>query len=454
MRKDSLKTRGRSRSCRFFCFLASLLLLLPCAAPAEGAGDGWNLPEGYQAERVVMLSRHNIRSPLSDGDSMLGKLVPHDWFAWTSPSGELSQRGALLETSTGQFFRKWAEKEGLFPANYQPGKAAVRIYANGYQRTQATARFFASGLLPLADIQVECHAPMNTMDEVFSPRLRFCSDRYREDVLAQIAETGGVAGMEGIFAELQPSVQLLMDVTGMADSKAYQSGEYGDLLDSRLEFSLEDGSSPEVKGYLKTATSVADAMIMQFYEEPDPVKAAFGHELTEDQWRMITGIVTRYEEILFSTPLIALSAAHPMLETIRNELTARDRKLTFLCGHDSNLASVIGALGVEDYDLPEAIETRTPVGAKLVFIRLIDENGDAWYDVSLVYQGIRQMKEIQILGIDTPPMKAALRLKGVPVNEYGLVAEKDLLDLLQNRIDALPLMREQYTRETAAEDAA
>ena len=51
-------------------------------------------------------------------------------------------------------------------------------------------------------------------------------------------------------------------------------------------------------------------------------------------------------------------------------------------------------------------------------------------------------------------MKAALRLKGVPVNEYGLVAEKDLLDLLQNRIDALPLMREQYTRETAAEDAA
>ena len=31
-------------------------------------------------DRVVILSRHNIRSPLSGSGSMLGDITPHEWF--------------------------------------------------------------------------------------------------------------------------------------------------------------------------------------------------------------------------------------------------------------------------------------------------------------------------------------------------------------------------------------
>lgn len=454
MRKGNRRGNGTAGGILRILCLAAALVMLAAAAAAEGYEGAWAIPAGYRVERVVMLSRHNIRSPLSDGDSLLGRIVPHPWFDWTSPSGELSVRGGLLETAMGQFYRRWTESVGLFPANCQPDKVAVRVYANGYQRTQATARFFASGLMPLADIPVECHAELNAMDEVFNPRLRFCSDEYRADVLDQIAQSGGVAGMDGVRAGLQDALELLMDVTDMRDSAAYQSGEYGDLMANDMEITLMDGSAAEMKGYLKTATSVADAMVMQFYEEPDDLKAAFGHELTEDQWRMIAGIVTRYEDILFATPLIASSAAHPMLETIRSELTAKGRKLSFLCGHDSNLASVIGCLEPEDFTLPEAIEQRTPVGSKLMFLRLTDVDGNAWYDVSLVYQGIRQMRQLQILDAGNPPVKVGIRFKGVPVNENGLVAEQDLLDLLDRRIHELPLIRERYQPAAAQEDAA
>ena len=57
--------------------------------------------EDYQLKQVVVLSRHNIRSPLSEKGSLLGDITPHDWFEWTSNTGELSLRGAMLETTMG-----------------------------------------------------------------------------------------------------------------------------------------------------------------------------------------------------------------------------------------------------------------------------------------------------------------------------------------------------------------
>ena len=84
--------------------------------------------EGYTLEKVVILSRHNIRSPLSSGDSILAKITPHKWFEWSSPASQLSVRGGVLETSMGQYFRRWLEDEGLFRENYQPDEDAVAEY--------------------------------------------------------------------------------------------------------------------------------------------------------------------------------------------------------------------------------------------------------------------------------------------------------------------------------------
>ena len=61
----------------------------------------------------------------------------------------------------GQYFRLWLENEGLFPENYIPRDGAVRFYANGLQRTQATAHYFSAGLLPVAVVPVERHVEYN-----------------------------------------------------------------------------------------------------------------------------------------------------------------------------------------------------------------------------------------------------------------------------------------------------
>ena len=89
-----------------------------------------------------------------------------------------------------------------------------------------------------------------------------------------------------------------------------------------------------------------------------------------------------------------------------------------------------------------------------MFVRLTDADGKAWYDVSLVYESIRQMRSAEILDAANPPMKYAMRFKDVPVNEHGLIAGNDLLKLLDEKIDALTLLKEEYTTEAAEKDAA
>ena len=442
---------------RFGCLVLAILMLvctcLPGWADEEATGSqGEAAPDALTLDRVVVLSRHNIRSPLSGSGSLLGDITPHTWFDWTSNPSELSLRGAMLETTMGQYFRLWLEDEGLFPENYLPDEDAVRFYANAKQRTLATARYFSAGLLPVASVMIESHAAYDTMDPTFTPALNFVTEEYARDVEAQVAQMGGVAGIQGIHAGLMDAISLLMDVTDMEQSEAYQAGTYGDLLSDGTTLVLEAGSEPGMKSPIKTATSVADALTLQYYEEPDAVKAAFGHELTQADWQKLHTIVDTYSEMLFTAPLLAVNVAHPLLQEIRSELTTEGRRFSFLCGHDSNVASVLAAMGVEPYLLPDTVEQHTPIGVKLVFERWVAADGAAYYKVSLVYQSTDQLRGITPLSLEEPPMKYAMHFAGADEID-GLIPEEDLLALLDGAIaeyDALLLRYEAHELEDAA----
>ena len=408
-----------------------------CAADAEA--------ENYELKQVVVLSRHNIRSPLSTKGSAIEEITPHNWFEWTSNAGELSLRGAMLETTMGQYFRLWFEQEGLFPENYLPKDGAVRFYANGLQRTQATAHYFSAGLLPVAVVPVERHVEYNGLDGVFLPLIRFMNDDYAADIQAEVAEIGGGEGLSGYRASLDDAFALLMDVVDMNESEVYQSGKYGDFLTDDTVLNLVEGAEPTLSGPIKLANSVADALVLQYYEEPDELKAAFGHELSIEDWRTIAGVLHTYSKILFTSPLLAANLAHPMLKELFAELNAQGREFSFLCGHDSTIASVLAALGVKEYELPGAIEPSTPIGSKVVFERWVNEEGDSFFKVELIYQSTEQLRSIQPLSLDVPPMIVPLAFEGVAVNSDGMIAEKDLMNLFLDKIRVLPELVDYYT---------
>lgn len=401
----------------------------------------------YTLDQVVILSRHNIRSPLSAKGSVVDELTPHKWFEWTSKTSELSLRGGLLETEMGQYFRLWLEKEGLFPENYVPEDGAVRFYANGLQRTQATAHYFAAGLLPVANVVVERKGEPGEMDNTFLPNLYFLNDEYQKDVLDEISAKGGGNGLAGYRKNLDGAFQLLVKVLDMKDSEGWKSGKYGNFLEDETTMSFELGKEPKLTGPLNTAVSLADALVLQYYEEPDVRKAAFGHDLSEEDWKTIGSILKMNLDVRFGTPLLAVNQAHLMLEELYQELNTEERKLTFLCGHDSTLSSVLSALEVEDYVLPQAIEPTTPIGSKVVFERWTDAGGDAFYKVCIVYQSVDQLRSIQQLTLETPPMIYPISFKDVDVNDAGMIAESDLMKLFQDKIDSYYELEELYSDE-------
>ena len=423
-----------------------ILLAAGIVSAAAAAGNGSLSREGYTLEQTVILSRHNIRSPLSGSGSALGTITPHEWFSWSSNPSELSLRGGILEAEMGEYFRKWLESEGLFPENYRPEGPEVRIYANSKQRTIATARYFTAGLLPSADTGVEYHMAFDEMDPVFTPQLIFTSDIYNEYAEAQI---------RALFAEtiagLADNYELIADVIDMEDSEARKNGSVAAFRTDDLELILKENAEPAMTGSLKTACSVSDALVLQYYEEPDEEKAAFGKNLTRQQWEDISEVKDVYVDVLYSAPLIAVNVAHPLLQEIRAEMTAEGRIFTFLCGHDSNLTGVLAALDVSEYELPGAIEKKTPIGSKLVFGKWRAADGTVYWSADLVCQTPEQLRGMPLLDLENPPAVFPVLLNGLERNPDGLYTEEALLDRFDRAIEAYDLLVENFSGDEVPE---
>ena len=397
----------------------------------------------YTLERVVILSRHNIRSPLSGYGSLLGEITPHKWFEWSSAPSELSLRGGVLETMMGQYFRKELVGEGFFPDNYLPKAGEVRFYANSMQRTVATAQYFSSGFLPLANVKVEHHLAIGNMDPVFNPQLTKTSPKFNALALEQIAKMGG-GSLEGLGNKLTESYALLSKVLDIKDSPLYKEGKFTFFKTDDTSLILEKFKEPAMKGSLKTACSAADALVLQYYEERDAIKAAFGQCLTTGDWEKISLIKDWYGDILFTSPAVCVNVAHPLLKEMLSEMEVKGRKFSFLCGHDSNIGSVLAALQAEEYSLPGTIEKKIPIGCKLVIRKYIrTSDGKTFASLNLVYQSTGQLRSMSLLDEKNPPLSFKIKLIGLEENADGLYEYSDLKDRIIQAIDAYDVLPEE-----------
>lgn len=403
--------------------IAFFILLLPTTLFAQQPRtDAFH--EKYQLKEVVVMSRHNIRSPLSTVGSPVNRVTPHQWKNWTAPAGELSLRGGVLETAMGQFFRQWVVSEGLLPNNYIPIGDEVFFYANSLQRTFATAKYFSAGFLPYANVTINRRYNMGKMDPVFTPKFTKMSDAYRKEVIKQMNAMGGKEGYRSLMNDIRPQLELMATVVDLAHSPACLEGDTCRFFFEDSFISVENDDEPHMHGGYALANSVADALVLQYYETEDSIAAAFGYNLTPEQWRHFGEIKSVYDDVLFTTPVAAVNLAHPLVSRIHEELNNNQRKFVFLCGHDSNLASLRGALGMVLPETKGAIEPCTPIGSKYVFEKWTDGQND-YLAVNLVYQSVDQLRHKTELSPENPPMVLPITLSGLTPNADGLYPFKD-----------------------------
>ena len=385
--------------------------------------------QNYELTEVVVLSRHNIRAPLSGKNSILGKITPHEWTDWTANASELTLRGGVLETMMGQYFRKWLENEGLFKDGDCPSSDDINIYANSMQRTIATAEYFQAGFLPSCNHTFHHRFSPSKMDPLFYPRLTKVSEAFKQQAMREINAMGGKKGIAGINESLRPSYDIIAKVIDMKDSPACkEDSKYCSFDDYNTQFTFELGEEPNLTGSLKIANTIADALILQYLEIANDKKAAFGHDLTTKDWENISMMKDVYGDLLFSAPIVAVNVAHPLLMYMKDELQSESRKFTFLVGHDSNIASLLSALGVEEYSLPNTIEKKTPIGSKLVFEKWQNkQTKEEYISINLIYQTTNQLRYLDPLSLNNPPARYSLKLSGLSANEFDVYKFSDVI---------------------------
>ena len=338
----------------------------------------------YQLEQVVVFSRHNMRNSLKAGEER----------------GLLTLRGGEMETLMGQYFETQLRAQGLFPKNAQPAVGEVRFYANSYQRTIATAKYFSAGAFPIANIPIEYHRALDQKDRVFLPP----SDSALSKKLQ--AENDWKKIISSVSKEIATVERLSGEKFNPADSSIK-------LRDEVAEWRLQ-GSASKIN-------LAADALLMDYYDG----KVSY----SDSEMRDVAKISSLMINSNFDRPLGAKVFAAPMLAVIADELNTTGRKFSFICGHDSNLSNLLTALGVEDYTLPGTFEWRVPIASKLVIQKLRGTDGNEYARLSLVYPSAKQLVNREMLTIDNPPMIVPLNLRGLQTVDAD--ATYKLSDVLQ-----------------------
>lgn len=388
--------------------------------------------QNYKLEKVLILSRHNLRAPLVTKDSELSQMTPHNWFDWQVKAGELSMKGALLETAMGQYFRLYFADEKFFTENYIPQANEVRFYANSFQRTIATAKYFSAGLFPVANENVEYKFGVNETDPIFlASQDKNFNENYFRRLQNEKEKSGGEEILKKNLSEYATTTAKILDFKNSPYAKKNKV----------TNFSAEDfkiGNNPYVEGNLRLAMTASDALMMQYYE----TKNLFGKNLTEKDLKNIADAEYFGINLIFEWQTWATAHINPMLILIRDELSDDNRKFTFLCGHDITVAMVLSALGVENYNLPDSLEKMTPLGAKLVIEKRIGNDGKNYAAINLVYQSTKQIENVEVLDLNNPPKSYPLKFKNLQANEDGLYLYADFEKILNQAISEYDLLIE------------
>ena len=398
-----------------FLLLMCLAFIVTFTATAQASSLG----NKYKLEKVLVLSRHNIRAPLVEKNSVLAEVTPYKWYEWKEPAGNLSLRGGLEETAMGQYFRRYLVNEGFITEDYVPTKGEMRFYANSFQRTIATAQYFISGMLPVAGVEVEHKFDINKADPTF------------------------ISSTHNVNAELLRRADIELKHSGYREELAKSLADYADAVAKVIDFknspyakkngvtkfSVDDfkitADNPFVNGSIRLAMSAGDALVMQYYEEDDAVKAAFGKNLTQADWEKIAATEYFGLNLFLEWRSWSTVFANPLLKVMRDELADGSRRFTFLCGHDTNIVMVLSALGVENYTLNDTIEKKVPIGCKIVIEKRRGTDGREYAAINLVYQNTAQLRTLEKLTPENPPQIFQIKLKDLQANEDGLYLYSD-----------------------------
>ncbi|MCX8649226.1 histidine-type phosphatase [Gilliamella sp. B2776] len=366
----------------------------------------------YQLDKVIILSRHGIRTPLENTIALLEQSSPLKWPSWDHAYGYLTTRGGVLEAFFGHYLSQWLEQKNI---NIEPQNPDIYVYANSLQRTVATAQFLVNGAFAGYDIPIHHKYTIEKMDPIFDPSVQDDSTELKQAVLRDIEEADKTAS---IFKNLAPAYQMVSDILDYPHSQLYARYRC-DFADIPYELYFKKNEEPELHGPLAIGICAVDAFLLQYYSAFPKDQIAWGKITRLEQWQQILQIRNHYIDLVFHCKTIAQHISKLLINKIDDLLHHQSHKVNLLVGHDSTIAALLGALDFAPYQLPNQCEN-TPIGGMVIFQRYRHiSSGDYFFRAEYVYQSFEQLYTGQPIDIHNPPQHYQLKLENAYINSDG-----------------------------------
>jgi 4-phytase/acid phosphatase len=410
----------RSKSMRRVSVLQIAILICATgvgrvAVPAQNAAGS-----GEKLQYVIYLSRHGVRSPTKKAEEYQ-KYSAAAWPEWPVKPGYLTPHGYELMKLFGAYDRVRLAADGLLTPAGCADAAHVTILADSDQRTRETGKALAEGLMP--GCAVETHAlPEGTEDPLFHGMS--AAEAHLDPALAMAAIGGRIGGdASGIAEAYRPQLAALDKILAGCGKVPATNAARTSLFDIPAELQAGKGDhGAELRGPLSTASTLSENLLLEYTQGMSGNDLGWGC-LDEAALREAMQLHEAEEDIADRTPVIARIHASNLLDRIGKALAqsasgkavagapgSPDDKVLLLVGHDTNIATVAGVLGL-NWIVDGRLDD-TPPGGALVFELWRASGGNYAIRAYYTAQTLEHMRESTPLTAASPPARVPVFVPG------------------------------------------
>lgn len=403
---------------RFAAFVLAIQVLCPIVCRGQKIADSKSASDRLQF--VVILARHGVRSPTGD-PGRYDEYSASPWPKWEVPPGYLTPHGFALMKLFGAYDRAYLATEGLLAPTGCVDASYVSIVADSDERTRETGKALAAGMFPGCSVAVQALAE-HVPDPLFHSLHAGVGNPDRPLALAAVEGSFG-GNANNLTEAYRPQLEEFDHVLAGCGRSPATNRERTSILDAPVAQEQGKGDhASDMHGPLPIGSSMAESLLLEYADGKQGEELGWGC-LSE---KVLSEIMQLHEaEADFSdrSPAIARMNVSNLLEhilaaieqsasgkTVRGAPGKPDDRVLFLVGHDTNIASVAGLLGL--HWIIDGRRDDTPPGGALVFELRRSSNGVSTVRLYYTAQTLRQMRAATPLTLASPPERMSLFVPG------------------------------------------
>ena len=393
-------------------------LLLPAvlAATVLGSGDApAQAPsDGGKLVRVVLLSRHGVRSPTQNAETLASwrRTAISAWPDFGVPPGYLTPKGEDRVDEMGGFYRTYLDPEGLFRDDRCPDD--VFIWADRDERTVLTAQGLGSGLTRGGNPAQRCRFAIDEAadktDPVFHPTVALPACHLDADKVKRSVNIGELLRTYGKELNLvQHILQCCSDK--LCRDPGNGAAQTCSLLTLPSSVDTAKGRA-SIKGGLGIAQSFAETLLLQYAQGFGYDNFGFGRARKAsmlETLRLHTGVFDAVQRVPYVAQRQGANMLYHLAYAVENGrdpgATGGYDKFIAYVGHDTNIANVAALLNLH-WTLPAYgpdEKDDMPPGGALIFEVRQAANQEPSVSAFFAAQSPDDMRLPRKPGITRPP---------------------------------------------------